>query len=119
MSQKIGFIGLGNLGTPIAINLIESGHSVYVYNRTASKAEPLAAKGAIICDSIASLANQCYIVFTIVSDDAAIKNICEDENGLLKNLQKGSIHVSLSTILPQTASDLALLHQQHGQRYLA
>ena len=41
MKQKIGFIGLGNLGTPIALNLIDSGHTLYVYNRTASKAEPL------------------------------------------------------------------------------
>jgi len=119
MSQKIGFIGLGNLGTPIALNLIESGHALYVYNRTASKAAPLIVKGAIVCESIASLAKQCRIVFTIVSDDAALQSICEDENGLLKNLQKGSIHVSLSTILPQTASDIALLHQQHGQYYLA
>ncbi len=119
MSQKIGFIGLGNLGTPIALNLINSGHAVYVYNRTATKASPLAAKGAIVCDNITSLAGQCNIVFTIVSDDSALKSICEDENGLLKNLQKGSIHVSLSTILPKTASDLALLHQRHGQHYLA
>lgn len=119
MTQKIGFIGLGNLGTPIALNLIDSGHTLYVYNRTASKALPLEAKGAIVCDSIASLAKQCSIVFTIVSDDAALKNICEGENGLLNHLQKESVHISMSTILPQTAADLAELHQQHSQHYLA
>ena len=119
MTPKIGFIGLGNLGTPVALNLIDSGHALYVYNRTASKAIPLAAKGAIVCDSIASLAKQCSIVFTIVSDDAALKNICEGENGLLNHLQKKSVHVSMSTILPQTAADLALLHQQRSQHYLA
>ena len=119
MKQKIGFIGLGNLGTPIAMNLIDSGHTLYVYNRTASKAAPLAAKGAIVCNNVASLAKECNIVFTIVSDDAALKNICEGENGLLNNLQKESIHISMSTILPKTAADLALLHQQQGQHYLA
>jgi 3-hydroxyisobutyrate dehydrogenase-like beta-hydroxyacid dehydrogenase len=119
MKQKIGFIGLGNLGTPIALNLIDCGHTLYVYNRTASKAIPLAAKGAIVCDSIASLAQQCGIVFTIVSDDAALKNICEGENGLLNHLQKESIHISMSTILPRTAAELALLHRQHSQHYLA
>ena len=119
MKQKIGFIGLGNLGTPIAMNLIDSGHALYVYNRTASKATPLAVKGAIVCNNIASLAKECNIVFTIVSDDAALKNICEGENGLLNNLQKESIHISMSTILPKTAADLALLHQQQGQHYLA
>jgi 3-hydroxyisobutyrate dehydrogenase-like beta-hydroxyacid dehydrogenase len=119
MTQKIGFIGLGNLGTPIALNLIDSGHTLYVYNRTASKAAPLAAKGAIVCDSVASLAKQCDIVFTIVSDDAALKNISEGENGLLNQLQKESVHISMSTILPQTAAELASLHQQHSQHYLA
>lgn len=119
MKQHIGFIGLGNLGKPIALNLMESGHALYVYNRTASKATPLAAKGAIVCDSITSLAKQCDIVFTIVSDDAALKNICEGENGLLNNLPKNSIHVSMSTILPKTALELSLLHQQQAQHYLA
>jgi 3-hydroxyisobutyrate dehydrogenase-like beta-hydroxyacid dehydrogenase len=119
MTQKIGFIGLGNLGTPIALNLIDSGHTLYVYNRTASKTLPLEAKGAIVCNSIASVAKQCGIVFTIVSDDAALKNICEGENGLLNHLQKESVHISMSTILPQTAAGLSLLHQQHSQHYLA
>ncbi len=119
MSYKIGFIGLGSLGTPIAMNLADSNHSLFVYNRTASKAAPLAAKGAIVCESIASLAMQCNVIFTIVSDDAALKNICEGENGLLNNMQKESVHVSMSTILPQTAADIALLHQQYEQHYFA
>ena len=88
MKQKIGFIGLGNLGTPIALNLIKAGHTLYVYNRTRSKTMPLAEKGALVCDSIADLAKQCDIVFTIVSDDAALKNICEGESGLVNNLAK-------------------------------
>ena len=119
MKQKIGFIGLGNLGVPIAMNLLESGHDLYVYNRTASKAQPLVLKGAVASESVAALAKQCKIVFTIVSDDAALKNISEGEDGLLKNLQEDSIHISMSTILPQTAADLASLHQEHSQHYLA
>lgn len=119
MKQNIGFIGLGNLGTPIALNLVKNGHTVYVYNRTSSKAEPLKAQGAIVCESIAALAQQCTIVFTIVSDDAALKSICDGDNGLINNLQKDSIHVSMSTILPKTAEDLLSLHQQHSQHYLA
>ena len=119
MNQNIGFIGLGSLGTPIALNLIESGHALHVYNRTVSKTEPLAAKSAVVCKSIAELAQKCSIVFTIVSDDAAIEAVCEAADGLLKNLAKDSIHVSMSTILPATAKKLALLHQQHQQHYLA
>ncbi|HEX9513545.1 MAG TPA: NAD(P)-dependent oxidoreductase [Puia sp.] len=117
--MKLGFIGLGSLGTPIALNLLDSGHELYVYNRTASKVVPLTEKGAIACESIPALAKECTIVFTIVSDDAALKSICGGENGLLQNLIPDSIHVSLSTILPATAKELAGLHSQHGQHYLA
>jgi 3-hydroxyisobutyrate dehydrogenase-like beta-hydroxyacid dehydrogenase len=119
MAQYIGFIGLGSLGAPIAANLIESGHKLYVYNRTASKAAPLAAKGATVSKDIASLAKQCDIVFSIVSDDAALKSICDGDDGLIKNLQPGSVHVCMSTILPQTAKDIAALHQEARQHYLA
>jgi 3-hydroxyisobutyrate dehydrogenase-like beta-hydroxyacid dehydrogenase len=119
MKQSIGFIGLGSLGTPIAINLIESGHALHVYNRTAAKAKPLEAKGAVVCRSIDELAAKCTIVFTIISDDAALKDICEGDNGLLNNLMKDSIHVSMSTILPETAEKLASLHKQYDQHYLS
>jgi len=117
--MKIGFIGLGSLGTPIAINLRESGHDLYVYNRTKSKTTALAGKGAIVCDSIASLAKECSIVFTIVSDDAALKSISEGAEGLINHLAAGSIHVSMSTILPQTAMELASQHEINNQHYLA
>ncbi|MGH2564968.1 MAG: NAD(P)-dependent oxidoreductase [Ginsengibacter sp.] len=119
MSQEIGFIGLGNLGKAIALNLIDSGHTLNVYNRTASKTAPLVERGAVVFASIASLAKKCKIVFTIVSDDVALKSICEGENGLLRNLEKESIHISMSTILPKTAQELSLLHRQHNQHYLA
>jgi len=117
--MKLGFIGLGSLGTPIAQNILASGHTLYVYNRTASKAAPLAAGGAIVCTSPAALAKECNIVFSIVADDAAVKDICEGENGLLTHLAPGSIHVSMSTILPQTAADIAAQHKTNGQHYLA
>ncbi len=117
--MKSGFIGLGNLGTPIAINLTKAGKEIAVYNRTVSKTEPLIAVGAEHCDSIAALAKECSIVFTIVSDDTALKSICEGPGGLIANLAPGSIHISMSTILPQTAAELSLLHHQKQQHYLA
>jgi 3-hydroxyisobutyrate dehydrogenase-like beta-hydroxyacid dehydrogenase len=116
--MKIGFIGLGSLGTPIALNMLESGHKLYVYNRTVSKTKIVSEKGAIVTETIASLAKECNIIFTIVSDDKALKEISEGE-GLLKNMESGGIHVCMSTILPKTAGDLSLLHQKHNQQYLA
>lgn len=103
----------------MAINLLESGHTVHVYNRTISKTAPLAAKGAIVHKDIASLAKQSSVVFTIVSDDAALRSISEGDGGLIKNLQPGSVHVSMSTILPATAKDLSQKHLQNKQHYLA
>jgi 3-hydroxyisobutyrate dehydrogenase-like beta-hydroxyacid dehydrogenase len=114
--MKLGFIGLGSLGTPIAINLKESGHEVYVYNRTVSKTTVLAAKGAIVCNSVAAVAKTCSIVFTIVSDDAAIKMVTGE---LVNHLAADSVHVSMSTILPQTAKELAGLHKEKQQHYIA
>jgi 3-hydroxyisobutyrate dehydrogenase-like beta-hydroxyacid dehydrogenase len=117
--MKAGFIGLGSLGTPIAVNLKTAGQELYVYNRTVSKTKPLVSIGAKLSENIASLARECSVVFTIVSDDAALRSICEGANGLIANLAAGSIHVSMSTILPQTAEDLSMLHQKHHQHYLA
>ncbi|MBS1574019.1 MAG: NAD(P)-dependent oxidoreductase [Bacteroidetes bacterium] len=117
--MKIGFIGLGSLGSPIATNILESGHTLHVFNRTLSKAKPLADKGAIVSESISALANACDIIFSIVSDDAAVKDISETENGLVKNMKPESIHVSMSTILPKTAAYLSALHEKHGSHYLA
>jgi 3-hydroxyisobutyrate dehydrogenase-like beta-hydroxyacid dehydrogenase len=95
--MKIGFIGLGNLGFPIAENLLSVHKEIYLYNRTFSKANPLIDKGAILCSSVKELAQHCDIVFTIVADDAAIKEITLGENGLAMNLKDGGIHASNST----------------------
>lgn len=114
--MKIGFIGLGSLGTPIALNIKEAGHDLYVYNRTVAKTAPLLEKGAVVCASIEALAKECSVVFSIVSDDAAIKAVTTE---LVAHLGAGSIHISMSTILPQTAASLAGLHQLAQQHYVA
>ncbi len=117
--MKIGFIGLGNLGMPIAENLLTSGHELVVYNRTAAKAKSLGDKGATIAPSIEALAKDCTIVCTMVADDAALTSISAGNQGLLMNLAPGSIHISMSTILPASAAELAREHAASGQHYVA
>ena len=117
--MKIGFIGLGNLGTPIAENILASGHELFVYNRTAAKTKVLTDKGATACASVKELAAACANIITMVSDDKALKSICEGPDGLIKNMQPGGIHFSMATILPLTAEELAEQHTQHGSHYLA
>jgi 3-hydroxyisobutyrate dehydrogenase-like beta-hydroxyacid dehydrogenase len=114
--MNIGFIGLGSLGTPIAQNLLERGHSLFVYNRTASKTAALAAAGAHVCKSIEALSKEAPIIFSIVSDDAALKEVSLQ---LIRSMEKGAVHVSMSTVLGQTANDLNKQHAQQGQSYIA
>lgn len=117
--MKIGFIGLGNLGTPIADNILENGHELYVYNRTASKTKTLTDKGATACATVKELAEACNVIVTMVSDDKALQSISEGADGLIKNMQPGGVHISMSTILPLTAENLSKQHTQSGSHYLA
>ena len=117
--MKIGFIGLGSLGTPIAENILESGHQLFVYNRTASKTKSLTDKGATACATVKELAAACAVIVTMVSDDKALQSISEGAEGLIKNMQPGGIHISMSTILPLTAENLVQQHTQSGSHYLA
>ena len=116
--MQIGFIGLGNLGAPIAENLLEHHTNMMVYNRTRSKTKPLEEKGATVCESIKELASACDVVFTMVSNDAAIEEITNGEDGLAKNLKEGGIHVSTSTILPVTSEVLFKTHRQNNNHYI-
>lgn len=117
--MQIGFIGLGNLGAPIAENLLEHHKNLIVYNRTTAKTKPLEEKGATVCESIKELASACDVVFTIVSNDAAIEEITNGKDGIAKNLKEGGIHVSMSTILPATSEALFKIHQQYKNHYIA
>jgi 3-hydroxyisobutyrate dehydrogenase-like beta-hydroxyacid dehydrogenase len=117
--MQIGFIGLGNLGTAIAENIFEKRQHLFVYNRTALKAQPLIKKGARFCNSIKELASTCDIVFSMVSDDVALHHITKGEEGIAQHLKAGGIHVCMSTILPATATQLAVIHGQFKSHYIA
>ena len=117
--MKIGFIGLGNLGTPIAENLLQKGHALLVYNRTAAKAQPLLEKGATLAASVKQVAEASDMVFSIVSDDGALNQITLGADGIAANLKPGGVHISMSTILPATATQLQAVHQQHKSHYIA
>jgi len=117
--MEIGFIGLGNLGIPIAENILQKNRRLFVYNRTASKAQPLVGKGATMCNSIKELSQKCDIVFSVVSDDAALNDITKGNNGIAQNLKQHGIHISVSTILPATARELTQVHKQFNNHYVA
>jgi 3-hydroxyisobutyrate dehydrogenase-like beta-hydroxyacid dehydrogenase len=119
MAETLGFIGLGNMGEPIAANLMAAGHALRVYNRTASKAAPLVAKGATLAKAPADVASPGGIVFTMLADDRAIEELCLGPGSFVEKLGSGGVHVSLSTISPATARRLAEHHAKHKVEYVA
>jgi 3-hydroxyisobutyrate dehydrogenase-like beta-hydroxyacid dehydrogenase len=111
-------IGLGMMGTGIAKSLLRSGHRITVYNRTISRGEALRADGAQVAASIAE-ACRSEVVFTMVSDDAALENLVFSTGGILASLPRGAVHVSLSTISVALSDKLAAEHANAGQGFLA
>jgi 3-hydroxyisobutyrate dehydrogenase-like beta-hydroxyacid dehydrogenase len=119
MPSAIGFIGLGNMGHPIAANLLQFGHSLRVYNRTESKAAPLIQQGAALAKRPAEVAEPGGVVFTMVADDHALNELCWQPDSFVTRLGRGGIHISLSTISPETSRHLAEQHRQFGVEYVA
>ncbi len=117
MSETIGFIGLGQLGLPVATNLLNAGYALRVHNRTASKAESLVAQGAQLVRRPVDAVMAGGIVVTLVWDDAAVESIVMSD-GFLEQLGPGGIHVAMSTVLPETSKKLAAMHTQHGSAYI-
>jgi 3-hydroxyisobutyrate dehydrogenase-like beta-hydroxyacid dehydrogenase len=119
MPETIGFIGLGNMGEPIAANLLKAGYALRVYNRTASKAAPLAELGAKVVSRPDETAEPGGIVITMLADDRAVEEMVLATPSFVEKLAPGGIHLSLSTISPVTARRLAEQHAKHGVAYVA
>jgi 3-hydroxyisobutyrate dehydrogenase-like beta-hydroxyacid dehydrogenase len=113
MTETSGFIGLGSLGLPMATNLLNAGYSLTVYNRTASKAASLVAQGARLASQPVEAVTTGGIIVTILWDDASVESIVMSD-GFLEKLGMGGVHISMSTVSPDTSRKLASLHAEHG-----
>jgi 3-hydroxyisobutyrate dehydrogenase-like beta-hydroxyacid dehydrogenase len=119
MSERIGFIGLGNMGQPMALNLLKAGFELRVYNRNPARAEPLVAQGAQQVFKPGEVAEPGGIVVTMVANDDALESVVLGKEGFLERLGQNGIHLSMSTVSPATAHKLADLHAKQGSIYLA
>ena len=117
MKQKIAFLGLGNLGIPIAESLVNAGFELTVWNRTRSKTQPLVDLGASAVDSPVEAITPGGIVFSVLADDAAVEDTFSEE--LLKRLGPNGLHISMSTISPECARRLYQSHATHQVNYVA
>ncbi len=116
--MRIGFLGLGNMGAPIAANLARAGHDVSIWNRTIDKARSLVEAGATLVANPKAVASRSDVVFTMLADDAALDSVLGGEHGAIAGLKAGALHVSMSTIAVATADRIAALHRALGQRFL-
>jgi len=119
MAETLGFIGLGNMGEPIALNLLAAGYGLRIYNRTPSKVTLVVAKGALAAKTAAEVASPGGIVLTMVADDRALEDLCLPPESFVERLGAGGMHISLSTIAPATARRLSTHHAKHNVTYLA
>jgi len=117
--MNIGFIGLGSMGAAIVPNLLIAGHAVKVWNRTASKAEPLVEKGATLAATPGEAAKDADVVFTMVADDAALEGVVFGGDGILANLKAGGVHVSMSTVGVALVERLSVQHAAARQGFVA
>lgn len=116
--KKIGFIGLGTMGAPMASNLLKAGYPVTAFNRTASKAAPLAEQGAAVASSPKEAAAGADVVITMVSNDESIVEVYEGTEGLLAGIRPGTTVIDCSTISPALVKRLASQIAELGGTFL-
>lgn len=112
--MNIGFIGLGIMGRPMALNLLRAGFSLTVYNRTASRCQPLVEAGAAHARSPREVAHTSDVVITIVSDTPDVESVLFGTDGVWYGLNQGDLVIDMSTISPRATKSFASRLQERG-----
>ncbi|MEW5975750.1 MAG: 2-hydroxy-3-oxopropionate reductase [Acidobacteriota bacterium] len=107
MREKVGFIGLGIMGKPMALNLIRAGYSMVVYNRTTNKTQELVEAGAQRANSPKEVAAQTDVIITMVSDSPEVEAVVLNPGGVREGIRKGSVLVDMSSISPVVTQKIA------------
>lgn len=114
---KVGFIGLGIMGAPMAINLLNGGHQLFVHTRSQTPASVIDA-GAVVCDNGAEVARQADIIIIMVPDTPHVQDVLFSENGVAQGLSAGKIVVDMSSIAPVATQEFAERITALGCEYL-
>ena len=117
-NMKIGWVGLGTMGTPMVKNLLAKGFPVCVYNRTREKEKEFIKLGATAADSLQQLSQISDVVITMVTDDEAVEQVYNSSNGLLANPSRGTLFIDTSTVGTQISKKLAKDCSDKGVRFL-
>jgi glyoxylate/succinic semialdehyde reductase len=116
--MKIGFIGLGIMGSVMASNLVKAGFKVSVWNRSADKCQPLVAEGACAADSPRAAAEVSDILIAMMATPAAVESVRDGDDGIIAGLRPGTGNVDMSTVDAETSIKSALLAHEAGALFL-
>jgi 3-hydroxyisobutyrate dehydrogenase-like beta-hydroxyacid dehydrogenase len=117
-TTKLGYIGLGGMGSRIAARLLAAGYEASVFDRNRSKGDALKAKGARACDSVAELARSVHVVLSCLTDDQAVRDVYFGAGGVLENAKPETVVIEMSTVLPATSHELASRAARAGVQVL-
>lgn len=118
MTVRVGFVGLGVMGRPMAGHLLAAGHELAVWARRPESAAPLLEAGASFCATPAELASRCEVVISVVTASADVESLALGPDGLIEGFAPGGIHVDMSTIAPGTARKVAARYAERGIGWL-
>ncbi len=118
MAMQTGFIGLGNMGAPMAQNILTKFGSLAVYNRSQTRCKELAAKGAVIASGVGDLAEKVDVVFLCLPGPVEVEEIVAGPDGLLAHSRKGQFIVDFSTVAPATSRKLSESAGEKGVTYI-
>jgi 3-hydroxyisobutyrate dehydrogenase len=103
---KVGFIGLGNMGSRIARRLLDHGYQLFVYDRDPGKAEAIAAHGAVVAKNMLELARKTDVLLSCLTNDEAVRSVYTGPEGLLAGARPGTVVLEMSTISPESSREL-------------
>jgi 3-hydroxyisobutyrate dehydrogenase-like beta-hydroxyacid dehydrogenase len=116
--KRLGFIGLGYMGSRIAKRLLNAGYPLFVFNRDPAKTEPLRAAGAKVAADLGELASTVDVIFSCLADDKAVQAVYLNPGGVLDYVREGTIAVDMSTVEPDTAQWLSHAGRKRGADFL-
>jgi 3-hydroxyisobutyrate dehydrogenase-like beta-hydroxyacid dehydrogenase len=116
--MKVGFIGLGHMGSAMAERLLNAGHKLTVYNRTPHRSQRLVDRGAVLAPRVGDVC-QGDAVVTMLADDAAVEEVVLAEGGVLQSMGDRTIHISMSTISVDLSGRLSDAHAAAGRRFIS
>ncbi len=111
---KLGFIGLGNMGSRIAQRLIDNGYQVFVYDRNIAKADAIAARGGVVAKNILELAGSADVILSCLTNDEAVQSVFAGPAGMFAEARPGTIVLEMSTISPESSRELHRLGAKRG-----